>query len=157
VGADGLDGAAGPAGPVGPAGPEGVPGPAGQTGATGAVGPAGQTGSTGPAGPQGIQGPASVSTLEPRFGQRTTRAVDGQGGDCVTGSVAFTAGGVAPGMIADGRLLAINQYSALYSLLGSTYGGDDRTVFALPNLLPVTPNDLTPWICVNGIYPQRVS
>lgn len=98
-----------------------------------------------------------MSTLEPRFGQRTSRAVDGRSGECIMGSVAFTAAAVAPGMIADGRFLAISQYTALYSLLGSTYGGDDRTVFALPNLLAVTPNDLTPWICVEGIYPQRVN
>jgi microcystin-dependent protein len=33
-----------------------------------------------------------------------------------------------------GGSLAINQNAALYSLLGSTFGGDDRTVFKLPNL-----------------------
>ena len=41
---------------------------------------------------------------------------------------------------ADGRLLAINQNLALYSILGTTYGGDGRTTFALPDLrnqLPV--------------------
>ena len=34
----------------------------------------------------------------------------------------------------NGQLLQINQYSALYSLLGTTYGGDGRTTFALPDL-----------------------
>lgn len=34
----------------------------------------------------------------------------------------------------DGQLLAINQNQALYSLLGTTYGGDGRTNFALPDL-----------------------
>ncbi len=34
----------------------------------------------------------------------------------------------------DGQLLPINQYQALYSLLGTTYGGDGRTTFALPEL-----------------------
>ncbi|MEM7185971.1 MAG: tail fiber protein [Bacteroidota bacterium] len=34
----------------------------------------------------------------------------------------------------DGQLLAISQYSALFSLLGTTYGGDGRTTFALPDL-----------------------
>ena len=33
-----------------------------------------------------------------------------------------------------GQLLAINQYSALFSLLGTTYGGDGRTTFGLPDL-----------------------
>ncbi len=34
----------------------------------------------------------------------------------------------------DGQLLPINQYQALYSILGTTYGGDGRTTFALPEL-----------------------
>ncbi len=34
----------------------------------------------------------------------------------------------------DGQLLSISQYSALFSLLGTTYGGDGRTTFALPDL-----------------------
>lgn len=37
-------------------------------------------------------------------------------------------------MACDGQLLPINQHQALYSLLGTTYGGDGRTYFALPNL-----------------------
>ena len=34
----------------------------------------------------------------------------------------------------DGQILPINQNQALYSLLGTTYGGDGRTTFALPEL-----------------------
>ncbi|HME69041.1 MAG TPA: tail fiber protein [Myxococcota bacterium] len=34
----------------------------------------------------------------------------------------------------NGQLLAINQNQALFSILGTTYGGDGRTNFALPNL-----------------------
>lgn len=34
----------------------------------------------------------------------------------------------------DGQLLPISQYSALFSLLGTIYGGDGRTTFALPDL-----------------------
>ena len=34
----------------------------------------------------------------------------------------------------DGQLLPINQNQSLYSLLGTTYGGDGRTTFALPDL-----------------------
>lgn len=33
-----------------------------------------------------------------------------------------------------GQLLPISQYSALFSLLGTSYGGDGRTTFALPDL-----------------------
>ncbi len=35
----------------------------------------------------------------------------------------------------DGRLTSISQNSALFSILGSTYGGDGRSTFALPDLL----------------------
>jgi len=34
----------------------------------------------------------------------------------------------------DGQLLPISQNTALFSLLGTTYGGDGRTTFALPDL-----------------------
>lgn len=34
----------------------------------------------------------------------------------------------------EGQLLPINQYQSLYSLLGTTYGGDGQTTFALPDL-----------------------
>lgn len=34
----------------------------------------------------------------------------------------------------DGQLLPINQNQALFSLLGTIYGGDGRTTFALPEL-----------------------
>lgn len=35
---------------------------------------------------------------------------------------------------ADGRLLPISENTALFSLLGTMYGGDGRTTFALPDL-----------------------
>lgn len=34
----------------------------------------------------------------------------------------------------EGQLLPISQNSALFSILGTTYGGDGRTTFALPDL-----------------------
>jgi len=34
----------------------------------------------------------------------------------------------------DGQILPINQNQSLFSLLGTTYGGDGRTSFALPEL-----------------------
>jgi microcystin-dependent protein len=36
--------------------------------------------------------------------------------------------------LCDGQLLAISQNTALFSLLGTYYGGDGRSTFALPNL-----------------------
>jgi len=39
----------------------------------------------------------------------------------------------------DGQLLPINQNQALFSLLGTTFGGDGRVNFGLPNLQGRTP------------------
>ena len=39
----------------------------------------------------------------------------------------------------NGQFMPINQNQALFSLLGTTYGGDGRTTFALPNLQGRTP------------------
>lgn len=39
----------------------------------------------------------------------------------------------------NGQLLPISQNQALFSLLGTTYGGDGRTTFGLPNLQARTP------------------
>lgn len=35
---------------------------------------------------------------------------------------------------AEGQLLAVSQFDALFSLYGTTYGGDGRTTFGLPDL-----------------------
>ncbi|TSJ41890.1 phage tail protein [Fluviicola chungangensis] len=37
-------------------------------------------------------------------------------------------------MTCQGQLLSIAQYTALFSLIGTTYGGDGQTTFALPDL-----------------------
>ena len=42
----------------------------------------------------------------------------------------------------DGQLLPISQNTALFSLLGTTYGGDGKSTFALPNLQGRTPNHM---------------
>src|SRR5262245_66496381 len=39
----------------------------------------------------------------------------------------------------NGQLLPINQNQALFAILGTTYGGDGRQTFALPNLQGRTP------------------
>jgi microcystin-dependent protein len=36
--------------------------------------------------------------------------------------------------LANGQVMPINQNTALFSLLGTLYGGDGQTTFALPNL-----------------------
>jgi microcystin-dependent protein len=62
---------------------------------------------------------------------------------------------VVNGAPANGQLLQISSNTALFSLLGTTYGGDGRTTFALPNLGPAAPNLLTYSICMQGIFPAR--
>lgn len=50
--------------------------------------------------------------------------------------VSIFAGNFAPRgwAFCDGQLLPISQYSALFSLIGTIYGGDGRTTFALPDM-----------------------
>lgn len=52
------------------------------------------------------------------------------------GQIVMFAGNFAPRgwAFCDGQLLPISQYSALFSILGTTYGGDGRTTFGLPEL-----------------------
>lgn len=56
--------------------------------------------------------------------------------DAFIGTVMLVANNYAPlGWVdCNGQLLNINAYQALYSLLGTTYGGDGRTTFGVPNL-----------------------
>jgi microcystin-dependent protein len=41
--------------------------------------------------------------------------------------------------ICDGTLLSVQQYTALFSLLGTTYGGDGKTTFGIPDLRGAVP------------------
>ena len=56
--------------------------------------------------------------------------------DVFTGSIVAFGFNFAPRGWAkcDGQLMAISQNSALFSLLGTMYGGDGRTTFGLPDL-----------------------
>jgi microcystin-dependent protein len=56
--------------------------------------------------------------------------------ECLIGEVRWFAGNFAPRnwALANGQLLPINQNTALFSVLGTAYGGDGRTNFALPDL-----------------------
>ncbi|GAB3826455.1 phage tail protein [Hymenobacter jeollabukensis] len=52
------------------------------------------------------------------------------------GEIAIFAGSFAPNgwFFCDGRLLPISEYETLFQLIGTTYGGDGESTFALPNL-----------------------
>jgi len=56
--------------------------------------------------------------------------------DPFTGQITMFAGNFAPRgwALCDGQLLAVSQNDALFSLLGTIYGGDGRTTFGLPDL-----------------------
>jgi len=56
--------------------------------------------------------------------------------DPFLGEVILFAGNFAPRgwAFCEGQLLPISQNTALFSILGTTYGGDGRTTFALPDL-----------------------
>jgi microcystin-dependent protein len=45
--------------------------------------------------------------------------------------------------LCDGQILPINQNQSLFSLLGTTYGGDGRTTFALPDLRGRVPTHIS--------------
>ncbi|MBN2752088.1 MAG: phage tail protein [Rhodospirillaceae bacterium] len=53
-----------------------------------------------------------------------------------TGEIRMFAGDYAPRdwALCNGQTLMINEYQTLFSLIGTTYGGDGRTTFALPDL-----------------------
>lgn len=80
------------------------------------------------------------------------------------GTIILFAGGFAPQgwAFCDGQQLSIAQNTALFSLLGTEYGGDGVTTFNLPTIgsttlttIPVAENYLRYIICLNGIYPSR--
>ncbi len=81
------------------------------------------------------------------------------------GEIKMFGGNFAPRGFAkcDGQLLAISQNQALFSLLGTIYGGDGRTTFALPDLRGRLPIDdgsgpgLTPRSIGNKSGAERVS
>lgn len=62
-------------------------------------------------------------------------------GDQYIGEIRVFPGNYAPvgWALCNGQLMAISQNAALFSILGTAYGGDGRTNFALPDLRGRTP------------------
>ena len=54
----------------------------------------------------------------------------------------------------NGQLVQIAQNQALFSLMGTTYGGDGMTTFALPKLAAPTPG-INYVVAIRGVYPSR--
>ena len=77
--------------------------------------------------------------------------------DPFLGQTILFAGNFAPRgwALCEGQLLPINANQALFSILGTTYGGDGRSTFALPDLrgrAPVSQGDLAPAIDMESAY-----
>ena len=57
-------------------------------------------------------------------------------GQPYVGEIRMFAGNFAPAgwMFCEGQLLPISEYETLFNLIGTTYGGDGQSTFALPDL-----------------------
>jgi microcystin-dependent protein len=73
--------------------------------------------------------------------------------------IAYTTASTAPSgwLVCDGSELPIAQNTALFSLLGVTFGGNGVKTFDLPSLLddPTTPSGSLPLICSYGVFPSH--
>lgn len=76
--------------------------------------------------------------------------------DGTLAEIRIFAGNFAPQhwMECNGQILSLAQNQALFALLGTTYGGDGRTTFALPKIAPILEGTRY-IICVSGIFPSR--
>lgn len=72
-----------------------------------------------------------IQLLEERIKQLEVHSIE-----AYLGEIRLFAGNFAPSgwALCQGQQLAINQYEALYALLGTTFGGDGHTNFKLPDL-----------------------
>jgi microcystin-dependent protein len=74
----------------------------------------------------------------------------GIGRECMSnpyiGEIRIFAGNFAPAgwAFCDGALMPISENDALFNLIGTTYGGDGQSTFALPNLQSRTPVHVGP-------------
>ena len=56
-------------------------------------------------------------------------------------------------MSAAGQTLNISENPALFSLIGTNYGGNGTTTFQLPDLTSAAPDNTIYLICVSGVFP----
>jgi microcystin-dependent protein len=70
------------------------------------------------------------------LGEETKNETTAVSTDPLIGEVIMFAGNFAPRgwAFCEGQLLPISQNTALFSIIGTTYGGDGRTTFGLPDL-----------------------
>jgi len=161
AGPQGAPGIPGAQGPQGAPGPQGAQGPQGAPGPQGVAGPQGAKGDQGIPGPGLNNGtnpgdlvtwdgnnwiaaqpaPITVDNMQPYTVVNFCIATEGifpsrNGMEPFIAEIMMFGGNFAPRGYAtcDGQLMSIAQNTALFSLLGTTYGGDGRTTFGLPDL-----------------------
>ncbi len=185
AGAAGAQGSQGPQGVQGPTGPTGtveasnsytkaesdsrylpIEGTAADSSDLGGVAASGYLTSTGTAANSSELGGSPASAFEPAGNFGNSSLSFGQGNDtgatCTIGEVVLDAGVVYANnwLPADGRVIPIAGNTALFSLVGITYGGNGTTNFGLPNLSYLDPHSqgngsAAPQyiICVSGTFP----
>jgi microcystin-dependent protein len=81
------------------------------------------------------------------------------GSDAFVGEITMFAGNFAPRgwAFCEGQTLPISQNQALFAILGTTYGGDGRTNFKLPDLKKQWSRlgGVKYIIAIQGIFPSR--
>ena len=156
TGPKGDTGPTGPKGDTGPAGPQGPQGSQGSQGSQGPQGPAGVDGTTIPDGSitgdlltwdggnwiaQAPAPDAPENNMQPFLAVNYIIGLQGiypsrNGLEPFIGEISMFGGNFAPRgwALCNGQLLSIASNTALFSILGTTYGGDGRTTFGLPDL-----------------------
>ena len=83
--------------------------------------------------------------------------------DGTIGTIMLFAGdrGLVNWLPCEGQLLPISENQALFSILGTSFGGDGQRTVGLPKFAPlasVAPGQgsVRYFICVNGLYPRTV-
>ncbi len=80
--------------------------------------------------------------------------------DPLLGDIALFSFDFAPSywMTCEGQTLSISSYQSLFTLIGTTFGGNGTTTFCLPDLrnaIPIQGIGMHYCIAIQGIYPSR--
>ncbi len=97
-----------------------------------------------------------VTSIIVGLGVMTASPVQACSSDPFIGSICLTAATFCPSGVyieANGQLLQINQYQALFSLLGTLYGGNGTTSFAVPDMRGRTPVGVGTGTGLNPVMP----
>jgi microcystin-dependent protein len=76
----------------------------------------------------------------------------------IVGTIKLFAGSFCPNgyLYCDGQIVSITSNIVLYNVIGTRYGGDGQTTFAIPKLNTDIDNIGVKYIiCVAGLYPSH--